>query len=593
MKNFSDFGIDLPDKFSGDRKAECPQCSHTRKNKHEKCLSVNGDSGIWHCHHCGWNGSLDDHSQPVPERKVYRRPAADTIPAQPDISPEVAGWFHKRGISVNTLRSAKVYSCVHYLPGVQDDTICMAFPYFRGGELVNVKYRDARKNMSQEKDPEPCLWNFDGIAGADVVYITEGEIDALTLIECDYLTAVSVDKGAPNEKDKSADGKLECVVNCLDALVNASRVILVTDKDAPGLRLETELLSRIGPEKCYLTRYPSDCKDINDVLMKHGPEAVRECIETARPAPVPGLRDFAEYKADIMRLYTRGNPRGLSTGWPEFDQTFTLQPGSLNIVTGIPMSGKSEWVHALMINAIKLHSWKIGLFSPEMLPVENLFQNFAEKIIGKPFFGKKEIRMTEEELERALAFASENIKPLIPEEDKTASLEDIITAARVCVARYGIKALVIDPYNELEHTRPAWMSETEYISLFLGRLRTFARMHEVWVCVVAHPTKLKKDDRKDEYPVPSLYDISGSANWRNKADNGLSLWRAFKDKNAGNTVEVHVQKVKRKGIGRLGKQVFAWDFATGTYTAVAESENGKKTMKSEDQPPQLPLHLQF
>jgi twinkle protein len=226
-----------------------------------------------------------------------------------------------------------------------------------------------------------------------------------------------------------------------------------------------------------------------------------------------------------------------------------------------------------------------------MLPVENLFQNFAEKIIGKPFFGKKEIRMTEEELERALAFASENIKPLIPEEDKTASLEDIITAARVCVARYGIKALVIDPYNELEHTRPAWMSETEYISLFLGRLRTFARMHEVWVCVVAHPTKLKKDDRKNEYPVPSLYDISGSANWRNKADNGLSLWRAFKAQD--NKVEVHVQKIKRKGIGRLGKQIFAWDFATGTYAAVAESENGKKGMKPEDQPPQLPDYLQF
>jgi twinkle protein len=99
--------------------------------------------------------------------------------------------------------------------------------------------------------------------------------------------------------------------------------------------------------------------------------------------------------------------------------------------------------------------------------------------------------------------------------------------------------------------------------------------------------------------VPSLYDISGSANWRNKADNGLSLWRAFKDKNNNNTVEVHVQKVKRKGIGRLGKQLFAWDFATGTYTAVPE-----KGMKPEDQPPanpqqqqqqqqQLPDHLLF
>jgi twinkle protein len=499
---------------------------------------------------------------------TYRRPNPQIVANEPEIATEVARWFAGRGISIGTLRAAKIFSTFRWLPATGKPTQVTAFPYFKHGELVNVKYRDAKKNMTQEKNPEPCLFNIDLCRDMETIYICEGEIDVLTLMECDYLAACSVDKGAPNPDDKNVDKKLECVDNCLDVLKNAVKVVLVTDKDEPGLRLEKLIIERLDAGKCFLTRYPSDCKDINDVLMKHGPDAVRESIESARPAPVPGLSDFAEFSKDIYRLYDHGNPKGLSTGWPALDQIFTLQPGSLNVFTGIPMSGKSEFVHALLVNAIKMHGWSIGLFSPEMLPPENLFQNFSEKIIGKPFFGKD--RMTKEEVARCIDFVSENIKPIIPEENSTPTLDNIIAAARVCVARYNIKALVLDPYNEIEHTRPAWMSETEYISLFLGRLRTFARMHGVWVGVVAHPVKLKKDERTKEYPIPTLYDISGSANWRNKADNGISLWRSFKQRN--NLVEVHIQKVKNKGIGKLGTQVFAWDFITGQYHAITEDQ---------------------
>lgn len=570
MKTFQDYGIDLPNNFHGDRKTTCPKCSESRRNKKEPCLSVNGDEHVWKCHHCGWTGSLHDGEEFVPHRrtapKVYKKPAPEIV--LPDMAPEVRAYFNSRGISDATILKTRCFSTVKYLRATNTDTVVMAFPYYRGGELLNVKYRDGRKNMTQEQDPEPCCWNIDHCVGADTIYITEGEFDTAALVECGFNSACSVDKGAPNLKDESADKKCECIMNCMDIFETAKEIVLVTDKDANGLRMEREIIERIGPEKCLTCRYPSDCKDINDVLMKHGRETVVRCIQEAQPVPVPGLHEFAEFHDEVERLYRFGNPRGLSTGWDLFDRLFTLQPGSLNIITGIPMSGKSEFVHALLINAIRHHNWTVALFSPEMLPAANLFANFAEKIVGKPFFGSAEERITPEERERAFALVTATVKVILPEEYRTPTLDDILTAAHVCVTRYGAKALVVDPYNEIESGRPSNMTETEYVGQVLSRFRTFARQTGTWVGIVAHPTKLQRDLKSGEYPVPTPYDISGSANWRNKADNCVSLWRSFKKRD--NIVEVHIQKIKSKGIGKLGFQRFLWDFKTGRYETVPD-----------------------
>jgi twinkle protein len=80
-------------------------------------------------------------------------------------------------------------------------------------------------------------------------------------------------------------------------------------------------------------------------------------------------------------------------------------------------------------------------------------------------------------------------------------------------------------------------------------MRQFARHHGIHLWVVAHPAKLYRE-KDGTYPVPTLYDISGSAHWRNKADNGLCVWRDFKNDQAA--VEVHIQKIRFRQIGRIG-----------------------------------------
>ena len=575
MASFRDFGIDLPDYFPGDRKITCLKCSATRKKPHDPCLSVNGETGKWHCHNCGWSGCREMPTEAEKAERVaraYRRPDPPKREEVENIDPRVVAYFRSRGIGPAALKAGKVYSCRHYLPGAGGETLCMAFPYYKNGELVNVKYRDARKNMAQEKDPEPCLWNFDALKGAQTVYITEGEIDALTLMECGFSTACSVDKGAPQPGDEHVNKKLECVTRAAEVLHGADWIVICSDKDEPGQRLEKELVGILGPSKCKIAQYPDGCKDLNEVLQKCGKKAVMDAVFDAKPAPVPGLRKMSEFREDITSYWRKGKPRGLSTGFPGLDERFTFQPGSVNVITGIPGSGKSEFLHQMIINAIRLHGWKAAVFSPEMLPVENLFSNFAEKLIGKSFFGPVEERMSWDELQGALDTIDENIKVILPAADKTPTLPELLTMAQVCVDRYGCTMFVIDPYNEIEHTRDQWMTETEYVSWFMARLRKFARQNKVWVGLVAHPTKLKKDERSHKYPVATLYDVSGSANFANKTDNGLSLWRdpAKRD----NRVQVHILKIKNKHIGRANTQVdFIWDRRNGRFREVNETDN--------------------
>ena len=583
MASFRDYGIDLPDTFSGDRKVLCPKCSHLRKKKKDPCLSVNGETGVWHCHNCGWSGCRDTRTKlDCLIERSYRKPE----PRKPEellkMDPGVKGYFKSRGIGADALKAGKVFSCWHWLPGTMSETLCMAFPYYKNGELVNVKYRDVHKNMAQEKDPEPCLWNLDALKNAQTIYITEGEIDALTLIECGFASACSVDKGAPQPNDEHVDKKLECVTRNLDLLKAAEWVVICSDKDEPGQRLEKELIALLGPSKCKICQYPDGCKDLNEVLTKCGRKAVIDAVFDAKPAPVPGLRRMIEFKDAILNYWRKGQPRGFTTGFPHLDERFTFQLGSVNVFTGIPQSGKSEFLHQLVINAIRLHQWKAAVFSPEMLPVEMLFSNFAEKWVGKSFFGDADHRMCFEEMNDALESIDRNIKVILPDADKTPTLNELLASAQVCVDRYGCKMFVIDPYNEIEHTRDQWMTETEYVSWFMARLRKFARQNKVWVGLVAHPTKLRKDEKSKKYPVASLYDISGSANFANKTDNGISLWRDTAKKD--NIVQVHILKIKNKFIGRANTHMeFQWDRTTGRFSEVEEHRYTPEDARPDDE----------
>lgn len=555
--NFAEFGIDLAHAVgSGDEvKTTCPECSHTRKKKTDKCLNVNTADGVWHCWHCGWSGKAKGERVTSDRPKAFVKPRRETLA----LSEGAIKFFAKRGITEAVLERSRIGMAQVFMPQVGKEVSAIAFPYRRNGEVVNSKYRDNEKHFRMESGAERILYGYDDIRAHTV--IVEGEMDKLAVEVAGLPNCVSVPDGAPAPNSKNLDSKFTYLDD--EKLATVERWIIAVDNDAPGQRLQQELVRRFGPERCLIVRWPDGCKDANDVLMQFGASKLRECIDAAEPVPIVGVFDADAFRDDFVRMYEEGVPNGFTTGWESVDQHWRVQPGQLLIVTGIPGHGKSEWVDALCCNLAETHGWRTAFYSPENQPTRLHMMKLAEKRIGKPFNPGIHPRMTPQERDSAMDWIKGHFFWVMPEQP---NLAEIMDKAKALVMRHGVRVLVIDPWNEVEHSRPQGMTEAEYVSDSLRRLRNFARKHEILMVVVAHPKLLEK--RGDgTYPVPTPYDISGGAMWRNKADNVVAVYAPDITDQRG-AIEVHVQKVKFKLFGRVGKVDMRWDSVCGRYHEV-------------------------
>ncbi len=563
MKRFADFGISVPSGASGEIRTTCPQCSGQRKKARERCLAVNVDEGMWFCHHCGHSGSLgtDKTAQQI---KTHFRPSHVHI----DLPRDMLHYLLGRGLSHATISRHGICLGELYAQDLKRKLPAIKFPYHKGGVVVNAKYRTLDKRFCQEANAEACLYRYDHLSEKrpEEIVICEGEIDALSFYEAGLSNATSVPNGAPAPNAKNYEREFAYLESAASILDNCKKVVLAVDNDAPGKILEQELARRIGVEKCYRVQFPHDCKDANDVLRKYGAPKLQELVAGAKPYPVSGIFTSTDIADLVLHLYECGEQRGKSTGWPWLNDFYTVKLGQLTIVTGIPGHGKSSWLDALIVNLSREHGWPFALFSPENWPLQRHAQSIIEKFSGKTFdwnSGRDGAeRIKREELEDCLEFMTDKFFFLMPEE-KLMTVDAILEKARVTIFRYGVRGIVIDPWNELDHDFGNGITETQYISQALGKIRRFARCNDVHVWLVAHPKVLVKDKLTGSYKPPTMYDISGSANWRNKADVGLCIYRP--DLNRDETV-IYVQKVRFREVGKLGGVKFAYNRATGIYT---------------------------
>jgi 5S rRNA maturation endonuclease (ribonuclease M5) len=838
---------------------------------------------------------------------ILPKPKPKIVIPETDLSEWVVSVFKKRKISIDVLKRNKV----------KDNGKEIMFVYHREGKPVNVKYRSRDKKYRQESGGQKIFYGLDDIKDQKEVIIVEGEADKLACEEASFKNVLSVPDGAPDVNTKNYVSKFSYIENCEAELEHVDKFIIAVDNDAAGKKLETELIRRLGPEKCYTVQWPEGCKDANQVLMEKEEYDLVLAIEEAKPVPISGIFEMHDFENELDKLYhNNGRESGLSTGWYSVDELYTVRPGEVTVVTGIPSHGKAlsiyeyipyekgwlvmgdvrvgdkvfdengklcnviattetmhnrpcykitfdddseitcdanhEWltnnekarrsavqqkaegkrngriktlpkgtdqqhkrtfpsivtteyisktlksqgknnhqvtlckpvrysskklkidpyvlgawlgdgnsrdagittadweiigfiqskgyktslwrsgkysygilglqsklreldllknkhiprkylrgsvcqrfellkglmdtdgscskldrrcefvnmnktlayqvlelvlslgikatmttgkamlkgkdhgikyrvcfntetpvfhlkrkrdrqihtgsrkaksyartiiscqrvpsvpvkciqvdspsklylatknfipthnsevVDAIMTNLAINHDWRFATFSPENHPIELHASKIIQKYIGKPFSKSYPGYMNPVEFEGCKPWLEEHFKFIAPKDDEL-RVDNIIEKAIVCVKRYGIKGLSCDPWNEFDHSRPAGLTETEYISLALTRVRRFARQYGVHVWIIAHPTKLSKNI-DGNYPVPTPYDINGSANWRNKADNCLSIWRDLQDESK--EVQFHVQKIRFREIGKVGMAGLKYTINSGRY----------------------------
>ncbi|KAJ7947418.1 twinkle-like protein, chloroplastic/mitochondrial [Quillaja saponaria] len=584
-QKLEELGVDCQICVPGqDNQLLCPMCKGGDSS--EKTLSLfvtqDGGSALWMCS-CGWRGSTRafadssssyDTSNQVTKVKKKREITEESLQLEP-LCDEVLDYFADRLISRETLQRNAVKQKKF------GDQLAIAFTYRRRGALVSCKYRDVNKKFWQEADTEKIFYALDDIEGQSDIIIVEGEMDKLAMEEAGIFNCVSVPDGAPptvSQKElppEEKDTKYQYLWNCKEYLNKASRIILATDGDPPGQALAEELARRLGRERCWRVRWPKknevdQCKDANEVLMFLGADVLKEVITNAELYPIRGLFNFRDYSDEIDAYYHRtlGYECGVSTGWSALKDLYNVVPGELTIVTGVPNSGKSEWIDALICNLNERVGWKFALCSMENKVREHA-RKLLEKHIKKPFFKARYAesveRMSIEELEKGKQWLSDTFYLIRCEDDSLPNIKWVLDLAKSAVLRHGVRGLVIDPYNELDHQRSVSQTETEYVSQMLTKIKRFAQHHGCHVWFVAHPRQLHHWVGSP----PNLYDISGSAHFINKCDNGIVIHRN-RDPEAGpiDQVQVCVRKVRNKVAGTIGDAFLLYNRVTGEFMDV-------------------------
>jgi len=156
-----------------------------------------------------------------------------------------------------------------------------------------------------------------------------------------------------------------------------------------------------------------------------------------------------------------------------------------------------------------------------------------------------------------------------PEKDFT--LDSILASVKRIILTKGVDCFVIDAWNKLEHKEDS----TGYIGKQLDKLADFCELNNVHCFLVAHPTKMRKTVDGLRYEVPTLYDIAGSANFYNKADVGICVYRNFDT----NITTVLVQKVKFNHWGETGSVNQIYDKQSGRYSIEGTTEENVSWLK--------------
>ena len=563
--NWHKYGIEVPyGRTSGNYKTTCPNCRDSRGNPKDKSLSCNLATGEFKCHHCDWAGCVAEEDEwekqerreqhrkayfnanPIKrQKKEYRKPKPrKTSPFSEKLLKYMAG----RGISQQTLEDLKVTEGMERMPQDGKEWNTVQFNYYHNGELVNTKFRTGNKYFKLVTGAELLPYNIDAIKGEDTCIITEGEMDALSFYEVGFRSVVSVPAGANNN--------LEWLDYYMEEYFEDKKVIFIaSDSDTQGVVLRDELLRRFGVDRCRVVEYGDGCKDANDHLQKYGAESLRECISKAREVPVEGVFTVADFEDRLDALFEQGLKKGETIGHPNFDEYCSFKTKMLAVITGIPNHGKSEFLDEIVYLLNLRYGWKFAYFSPENEPLEFHTSKLIEKFVGKPY-GKN--TMQRNEYDCAKRHLNDNFFFINPPDDF--ETDTILEKARTLVRRNGIKGLIIDPYNYLEDDRGR--SETDFVSKLLSKLKTFAKRNDLLIFLVAHPTKLQKN-KEGIYNPPDLYDISGSANFNNKADIGISVFRHFEPEEV--CVEVNILKVRFKHLGRKGTVYFKYNLNNGRY----------------------------
>jgi len=559
----------------------CPKCSEHRKKKNDKCMSVFWDTGLGQCNHCGETVQLHTYKKKQIVKDYIKPILSNTVSQYSDNF--LKYMQDVRHVSKSALKRLKIREAKEWMPQTKKEENCICFDYYLENELINVKYRDGKKNFKLFKGAEKIFYNLDSIATEKECIIVEGEFDVLAFATANINNVVSVPNGFNLKGDHV---NLDYLDNYTEYFETKKTIYIAVDNDDAGLKGQKELVRRLGAEKCKIVNF-KDCKDANDFLIKYGVNELANTIKNAKDVKIEGVFSVSDVKDSMLNSYRNGQKRGTTTYINCIDKSWTWRGGEVNLWSGYQNEGKTLMLNQLCVIRAINESARVGVFSPENMPLDDFYNDIIEMYIGKscdPYYTNN--YMSEEEFNEGLDFCEDNFYLIYPEKDFL--LESIFKRIIYLVKKKGIRTVIIDPYNTVEHKIRAGEREDLYISRFMAQLKRLAVEYDLSINLVAHQLTARVNDKDGgRYFKPTLNNIKGGGTFADKADNVLIVWRPnraldFKDKE----VIFASQKIKKQKLVGIPQDVtnIYFDIRSNRYNFDGEKPLEKNPQPYKEQP---------
>lgn len=439
----------------------------------------------------------------------------------------------------------------------------VSIAYRRHGEVYGAKIRpidpgDGSRFFFHPKGATRDLWNVDVLRDDTLdqhpVIITEGELDALSCVAAGFPRSVSIPDGWTDAYKGGDSPKSKPILANADLLKRSPYVVAAGDGDDTGASFVRAVSNLLEGHPVKFLDYPDGCKDANDVLRKHGSAELARIINSARWLDPEGgrLTGFQDLPPEPpMQIYR--------PDYDPFDRVILFHCGFPTIVTGIPSMGKSTFVTCALHHVVRTNDIRVAMGAFET-PASILRDHLARMHTGRPWDFLPKI-----EKDQTAALLDRNWRIMHKVEDDRRGhdmgwLRDMMHAAAV---RDGCKIIVLDPWNEIEHTPAPGESMTVYLNIALAKIRQWAERFDCAVCIVAHPTKMQRESGDRPRP-PFGYDISDSAAWYNKAAIGVTVHQVDGDDPHTKVYNWKSKFQQKYGIGK-GKITLDFDPRSMTY----------------------------
>ena len=298
-------------------------------------------------------------------------------------------------------------------------------------------------SVGDQKDVDLFGWNQAIKAGGKKLYITEGEVDAMSLYQIfkDHNKGgayAHLDPAVVSLPHGAGSASRDLTKHLKSIREHFKEVVLVFDMDKAGKKAAEDVMLII-PD-AVVAALPA--KDVNDCLMEGRSKACYNAIQFNAKKPknsrIVSGNDLHE-QAKVAAVY------GVSWPWRHVTEaTRGIRLGETIYIGAGQKQGKSEVVNTLAAHFIKEHGWKVFLCKPEESN-NKTYKLVAGKLTGK-FFHDPTKQFDEAAYDRAGEILEDKLFMLnLYQHMGWESLKTDIREA----ALDGCKAIIIDPITNL------------------------------------------------------------------------------------------------------------------------------------------------